>query len=180
MKKVCLYLMFSLILSLNRLYAGDETPNVEKALDSTWKALTQLSICTAAMDFEGLSDGNSSSMFRDCSYRNTWDALLSFDRNLLSSFLLKKIPVLKETNIHNCPCYNQRECEVAVEALTAIYHVQWYELLTVKKWYHEDIHSCADNIQVQLWKIVRNPKKRTVLIKAWQEVISRVNKQAGK
>lgn len=100
-----------------------------------------------------------------------WETFFSLDKKLISDFLISKISDdTTETNIHTCPFFTAIEGEVAVYGLQIIYKRNWYDFDEFVEFKNKEAESSTENHQAWLQGILKDKKKREILVKCWEKL----------
>jgi len=99
-----------------------------------------------------------------------WDIFFSRDKMQITKFLINKISdITTETEIHTCPFFTAMEGEVAVYGLQRLYGFNWYNFDEFSEFQNRQSESSSENHQAWLQGILKNKKKRAILISCWNK-----------
>ncbi len=97
-----------------------------------------------------------------------WDNFFNQDEKEITTFLIEKISddTIK-TKIHTCPFFGAIEGEVAVYSLQKIYDINWFDFDEFKEYKNRETESSIENRQAWLQGILKDEKKREILVNCW-------------
>ena len=102
-----------------------------------------------------------------------WEKFFNKDIKLLSNFLIDKISNdTTKTNIHTCPFFTAMEGEIAVYGLQKLFRINWYDFNEFNEFQNRQSESSTENHQAWLQNILKNKKKREILINCWKKKAS--------
>ena len=102
-----------------------------------------------------------------------WEKFFNKDIKLLSNFLIDKISDdITKTNIHTCPFFTAMEGEIAVYGLQRLFKTNWYDFNEFDEFQNRQSESSTENHQAWLQNILKNKKKREILINCWKKKAS--------
>jgi len=103
-----------------------------------------------------------------------WDIFFRRGKRQITKFLINKISDdTTKTNIHTCPFFSAIEGEVAVYGLQRLYGVNWYDFDEFIEFQNRQSESSSENHQAWLKGILKDKKKRKILISCWNKKASR-------
>ena len=102
-----------------------------------------------------------------------WQIFFNRDKKEISDFLINKISddTIK-TDIHTCPFFTAFEGEVAVYGLQKIYRLNWFDFEEFKEFKNRQSESSLENHQAWLQSILKDNKRRKILIDCWKKKAS--------
>lgn len=142
----------------------------EEQIDSLWNLLVfSKGGCLSGGQyvFEGKFGGEGCVM----SNATSWNYLFSFNKNQLSEFLIGKISAdTLQTKIHTCPFFEAIEGEVAVYGLQRLHGLNWYDFDAFIEYQNRHSINSLENHQVWLQEILKDSKRRELLIASWKNI----------
>ncbi|RBA28664.1 hypothetical protein [Flavobacterium tibetense] len=102
-----------------------------------------------------------------------WEIFFNKDIKIISNFLINKISDdTTKTNIHTCPFFTAMEGEIAVYGLQRLLKINWYDFNEFNEFQNRQSESSTENHQAWLQNILKNKKKREILINCWKKKAS--------
>jgi hypothetical protein len=99
-----------------------------------------------------------------------WNQFYQFDKGILRTFLLSKTQDTTATSIHTCPFQIASEGEAVVYVLHDLYKVNWYDLDSFLNYQDSFKLNPLRNRQLLLWEILKNERKRTLMVDQWNSL----------
>ena len=103
-------------------------------------------------------------------HNNHWRDFLNRPKYELTNFLIDKIDDTTQTKIHTCPFFNSTQGELAIYCLQQIHKISWFDFKEFHSFKDKETKGASDNPQSWILDILKNEKKRRILIKNWKKI----------